>query len=814
MITDLTQREPDEGAPAIERTEVRIAYDDDALYVGAQMYSKDPSAIVSLVTRRDREGSSERIVISLDTYRDRRTAVTFAVTPAGVRLEAYHSSDEEHDTDDGYDPVWDASARIDSLGWTAEMRIPFTQLRFSPSDSQEWGVNVARLVPARNEASYWILVRRNETGWSSRMGALTGIRGIRPSRRIEVIPYVAANSRFQQVDDSADPFQHRTENAARAGGDLKMGLGPNLTLDVTLNPDFGQVEADPATVNLSAFEEFFDERRPFFSEGADLLDGRGLFHSRRIGAPPAGDANADFAERRDDATILGAAKLSGRLSSGLSLAALTAVTDRERVRTFDAASRQFGHAIVAPRTAFAAAAAQQEFGEDASTVAGMLTLVRRDVRAGTPLADLLPRAASSGIIDGRRRWAGGKYDVNAWMGFTRVSGDSAAILRQQRSSRRYWQRVDATHARVDPTRREINGTFAGVGHSKMGGKHWLWDVDYGHETPGFEPNDMGAFGTVDNRRLSAELEWRETQPSPWYRSYEIELGVENGWSYHWLLRNREGSLSANIVLPNYWRINTDYGRSMRAFSDRLTRGGPVMGTPRAHGGSFELQNRDGARDQWGVEARADRSENGGWESSVELGLATRIGDRWELSLDPEWQRERDTRQYVATEGNGRPETYGNRYVFAAVDLTEISARIRANFTFTRNLTLETYAEPFAASGRFHSYGELLRPREQALLYYGTAGTTIARNADGSHTVSDAAGSFEIEPEDFNERSFRSNAVLRWEWRPGSTMYLVWQQDREADSFAGTASLSDLQRSVSAPGNNFFAIKVSYWTALK
>lgn len=813
-ISSLTQREPNEGAPAIEQTEVRFAYDDDALYIGARMYSDDPSAIRRLVTRRDREGSSEQIVVSLDTYHDRRTAYTFSVTPAGVRIDYYRSSDSEGNRDYGYDPVWAVSAHVDSLGWTAEMRIPFTQLRFSPRDLQEWGVNVVRLVPTRNEQSYWRLIGRSETGWSSRMGTLTGIRGIKPSRRVEAIPYVAANSRFTRMEDPTDPFQHKSESYARAGGDLKMGLGPNLTLDVTLNPDFGQVEADPAVVNLSAFEVFFDERRPFFTEGADLFERRGLFYSRRIGAPPPGRASADFAEELDNTTILGAAKLTGRLPSGLSVAALTAVTDEERVRTFDATLRQFGHEVVAPRVGYAVAAAQQEFGADASTLAGMFTMVQRDVRTGTPLANLLPRAAFSGVLDGRLRWADGKYDVNGWAGATQVRGDSAAILRQQRSPRRYWQRVDANHVSVDPTRREISGALLGVGHSKLAGKHWLWDVDYFHETPGFEPNDMGALGTADNRFAFARLRWRETQPTRWYRRYDVGAVSEHAWSYHWLRRNREGGLFANFVLPNFWRLNSDYWRTGRSYSDRLTRGGPIMGTPRAHGFSLELQNRSGARNGWGIDAGGDSNENGGWEGGVELSISARPGDRWELSFDPEFIRERDTRQYITTEGNGRPETYGSRYIFAAVDLSEISGRIRVNYTFTPNLTLETYAELFASSGRFHSFGELLAARGREMLVYGTNGTTIVRNADSSHTVTAGAQSFTIEPQDFNVRSFRSNVVLRWEWRPGSTMYLVWQQDRNADRAIATVRPSDLWDSLNAAGNNFLAIKVSYWTALR
>lgn len=802
-----TQKEPDEGSPAIENTDVRFAFDDEALYVGARMHSKSPDAIRALVTRRDREGSSEMLVVSLDTYHDRRTAYTFAVTPAGVRLDLYHPTDDD-EGDWGFDPVWEASARIDSLGWAAEMRIPFAQLRFLPVDQQVWGLNVARFVPARNEESYWATLRRQEAGWASRMGTLTGIRGIRPARRLELIPYASANSRYQRVEDPTNPFQRSNYSAARAGGDLKVGLGPNLTLDVTLNPDFGQVEADPAEVNLTAYETFFDERRPFFTEGSSLFERRSLFYSRRIGAPPPGDHGADFAEESENSTILGAAKLTGRLPSGLSVAALSAVTDREQVRTFDVATGNYGRAVVAPRTAYAVAAAQQEFGRDASTFGGMLTFVQRDFQAGSPLATLLPRTAVSGIVDGRYRWERGKYDVNFWSGFALVRGDSQAIVRQQTSARRYWQRPDGF--RIDSSRASLGGSLFGIGHSKMAGKHWLWDVDYYHETPGFEPNDIGAYGTADNRASLARLRWRETQPSRWHRGYDVAVTAEQGWSYDWLRRNTEANVSAELSLRNFWDLSLDYWRSGRAFSDRLTRGGPVMGTPRRWGSSVELENEEGARTRWRFELGGDRDEIGGWESGVEASFSVRPGDRWELSFDPQWTRERDTRQFLTTESDGRQATFGSRYVFSAVDLSEVSGQIRVNYTFTPNLTLETYAEPFASSGRFHSFGELLAPRSPALLRYGTSGTTITRNTDGSYTIDDGASSFEIENEDFNVRSFRSNVVLRWEWRPGSTMFFVWQQDRSADRAIGVARPGDLLQSLNAPGENFLAIKLSYW----
>ena len=813
-LSDLLQRDPNEGAPATERTEVRFAYDDDALWIGARMFSTAPGAIRALVTRHDREGSSEQLIVSLDTHHDRRTAYTFAVTPASVRLDYYHASDDEDSRDDGFDPVWQTQARIDSLGWTAEMRIPFSQLRFTARDIQVWGVNVVRSVPAKNERSYWALIRRDEPGWASRMGTLVGIRDVRPSRRIEAVPYLAVDSRLRDSIDRADPFARAHETNARVGADLKLGLGPSFTLDVTLNPDFGQVEADPAEVNLTAFETFFEERRPFFAEGAELLEGRGLFYSRRIGAPPPGDPDAEYVEQLDYTSILGAAKLTGRTQSKLAVSALAAVTQRERVRTFDGSTRAFDDVVVAPLTGYAVVGARQQFGASGSTIGGVLTAVHRDLEEGSPLAEVVGRDAFSGIMEGRVRWAGGKYDASAHVGFTHVRGDSGAILLLQRSSRRYWQRPDALDMRIDPRRSTLGGTILGVNHSKLAGAHWLWDIDIWQESPGFEPNDIGAFGSVDDRGFAWDLIYRETRPRAWYRSYSLAVGSTTDWNFEGSKQRSEVFLELNTTLANYLRFSSDFWHNPRGRSDDLTRGGPIMGTGRSWGAAFELEGREGARTEWGVELDGEREEFGGWSSEIQGDFSFHPGTQWEISVSPSWELGENPRQYVTTEGDGRPETFGRRYVFAHVDRSEVATRVRVNYTFTPNLTLETYVEPFASSGTFFRFGELLAPRSRELLEYGTNGTAIMRNGDGSHTVTANGSSFDIDNEDFNVRSLRSNVVLRWEWRPGSALFLVWQQDREADRPFARVRPGDLWDALSTRGDSFFAVKISYWLPVR
>jgi hypothetical protein len=807
-------REPSEGAPAPEATEVRFLYTHDAIYVGARMRSNAPGSIRRLVGRRDSEVPSEQLIVSFDSRADRRTAYTFAITPGGIRTEYFHPADFEDDRDYSFDPVWGAEAAVDSEGWSAEMRIPFTQLRYNPGANPVWGVNLVRLVPDRNESSYWILVGRDETGWSSRMGRLEGLADLPRSRRIELSPYVAGNAILGREVIEADPFNDRYDASVRAGGDLKMGLGPNLTLDATFNPDFGQVEADPAEVNLTAFETFFDERRPFFLEGSDLLGGRGTFYSRRIGASPPGFASGDYVESADNTTILGAAKVTGRLPSGLSIGALSALTARERVRTFDTLSNSFDETLVAPLAFYGIGTVRQEVGRNRSIIGASFTAVERDVDPGSPLASLVARHAYTGLIDGRLRWAGGRYDISAYIGYSHIAGDSAAILRQQMSPRRYYQRPDAGHVEVDPSRTSLGGILAGINHSKLAGS-WLWDIDYAQEAPGLELNDMGSLGSADDRFISGDIRYRQSNPGRLFHNWTLGLAETTEWNYDGDRTFMAHGLFAEATLKNFYEAAFDVNYLPRSQSDNLTRGGPLMQTPSAWQVGLELSSRDGASTTWSVETFTRKDDLGGLLLETELGLGFRPGTRWELSLDAAYNRFTPERQYVTTLAGGPVATFGSRYVFARLEQSEVVARLRLSYALTPDLTVEGYLEPFASSGRYSRFGELTEPATLNLLRYGSGGTTIAAQGDESYTVTQGANQFEFDNPNFDVRSLRSNLVVRWEWQPGSTLFLVWQQNRESEGFPRRdVGLGGLWDPFSIPGEHFLAVKASYWIAIR
>ncbi|MBN1827023.1 MAG: carbohydrate binding family 9 domain-containing protein [Candidatus Eisenbacteria bacterium] len=814
---DLLQKDPDEGAPSTRRTEVAFLYDREALYVGARLFTEDPGAIRAAVARRDNSGNAERLIVTFDTYHDRRTAVSFAVTAAGVRIDYHHPEDEEQSRDYSFDPVWEARTARSGEGWTAEMRIPFSQLRFRDHPEQVWGLNLNRWMPDRNEDAYWALIPKEESGYASRFGELAGIEGIRPSSRMEVIPYFAAEANITGGVDDADPFRDETETATRAGADFKMGLGPNLTLEGTVNPDFGQVEADPAEVNLTAYETFFEERRPFFIEGSSLLGGEGpdYFYSRRIGAAPHLDAEGDYADAPQNATILGAAKLTGRLNRGLSLGALGAVTAREYARVYTESTGAFSRVKTEPLTGYGVLRLQQEFGDEGSTWGFMLTGAGRDMSDGEPVASELVRSAVTGGADWTWRFGDHAYALTGHVGFSHVRGDSSAILRVQRSSAHYYQRPDADHVDLDSSRTSLTGHAFALELEKNAGRHWLWEGSVSFESPGFELNDLGELQSADDIDARASLRYRETAPGPLLRDYSIGLYNLRSWNYGGDAVGGGHEINANVTWRNHWTSWCGYYIGPRRKSDSLTRGGPLMETLRLHnawiGGSTnhasDVRGEIGAACYWW--------ETGGWRREAEATLSVRTGGRWEFSLEPYYGRTEEPRQYVATIDGGREETYGKRYVFSRIERSTARARFRLTYAFHPDLTLEAYAEPFAASGRYYEFGELEAAGSRNLIVYGEeGGTTIAGSEDGSRTVTDGDAQFVLGDRDFRVLSFRSNVVLRWEWRPGSTLYLVWQQNREAEENpSGFVGGRDLVDSITSEGDHFLGLKISYWLPL-
>ena len=809
---DFTQQRPVPGAKPTERTEVYIAYDDEALYVGVRLWRERPQDIARGLSRRDGQTSVERFTITLDPQRDRRTGVGFGISAAGQRSDHRHTKDDDRDgRESQFDPVWTAEAVIDSLGWTAEMRIPFSQLRFPAASEQQWGVQLDRWMPDKNEDVQWVDVPPSETGFISRFGTLRGIEDVRSARPIELLPYAAGDATWRARERANNPFDR--PYTARVGLDAKAALGSNLTFDATINPDFGQVDADPAEVNLSAFETFFDERRPFFTEGSEMLRGNSAanyFYSRRIGAAPRISVPGDFVDAPSASTILGAAKLTGRLPSGLTVAGLAAVTAAERARTYDSLTAITESYRVEPRTAYGVVRLQQELGTQASTVGLAMTTVHRDVAADTTLSKRLARAAYYAGVDWRLRFQQGKYAISGFVAGTHVAGDTAAVSRLQSASTRFFQRPDATHVTYDPTRTSLTGYSFQLRADKDAGRRFLWGAEVKAESPEFELNDLGRLSATDDIEYTADLQVRETLPGKYFQSWRLGFDARGARNFGGVHTAHSWSQNTSVTFKNFWNANLRSTLRLPITDDALTRGGPLMGRPGGFSQELRLSSPFGAKTFWRV--------SGGWEtdelgtSGVQAGgqMTLRPTDRVSVAIEPSWSRGADPRQYV-TRISGGTRTFGERYIFAFVDRTTISTKLRVNYTFTPRLTLEGYAEPFAASGRYSRHGELEAARSSDLREYGTDGTAVTVDADGVRTVTEGADSFTLSNRDFHVLSFRSNLVLRWEWAPGSTFFLVWQQNRRtSEAYLRDVRFRELLETTRGPGDNFLSVKASFW----
>jgi hypothetical protein len=815
-ITDFIQKEPTEGAPPTDTMEVRLAYDDGAVYVGARMHSTD-GRIQAPLGRRDSTGQAEHILVAFDTFLDRRTAVVFGVTASGVRIDRYHPGDNEDSFDSGFDPVWRAATSVGADQWTAELWIPFSQLRFNPATEQRWGLNLFRARPTLHEEDYWILIPRTVRAWSSRFGDVSGISGVVPPRRIEALPYLAGGSRINGDRDRANPFDDGSNLDGRVGADIKMGLGPNLTLETTINPDFGQVEADPAEVNLTAFETRFPEKRPFFLEGAQLFNigHPNFYYSRRIGARPIGPASGDYVDYPSAGTILAAAKLTGRLPSKTSIGFISAVTDDKHARVASAGEGEPRSIAVAPPAYHVVGRALQEFGPLASTAGFIVNYLHRDFEEGSALADLYTRNALAVAGNTLLRFSGGKYEFRASGGGSFLNGNPKAVERWQRSSSHYAQRPDRTYHPLDPTRTSMAGWSVQMNVDKVSGAHWLWGANTKIDSEDFEVNDFALLNGADGVMTNANVRWRQTQPGRIFRSYSYQFDVMTDTTLRRDMQSGRVRGGFNITWRNYWTTNINVARMLEATSVALTRGGPLMGRGPGYATNISVDNPSSSRTRAGLDLRFETSDDGLNVKRVEADLSIRPGPRWRLSVAPLYDRVTEPQQYISTLSGGRPETYNSRYVFAFIDRSTLSMEYRLGLTLRPDLNLDVYAEPFAASGHYYDYGELLAPGSRQRLKYGTAGTTLTIHPDGSQAVTAGGSSFTLRNRDFNTLSFRSNVVLRWEWRAGSTLYVVWQEDKSDSEMLGTrVNVGDAFRSLTAPGSNIFLVKMSFWVPVR
>jgi hypothetical protein len=826
--TGFTQAYPNPGAPESERTEVRVLVGTDAIYVGARMFDSHPDSIVAQLSRRDASGTySDRILIFLDSRDDRRTAFQFAVNPRGVKQDTYQYDDTREDAT--WDAVWDVATTVDSLGWTAEFRIPFSQLRFAPNVTGErvWGFGAMREIARRDERSTWAPWTRNSPGMVSAFGRLRGLAGVRVPARLEIRPY--ASTRLERSPgDGNDPFYHANDVRGSVGADVQYGLPAGLTLTGTLNPDFGQVEVDPAVVNLTAFETSFPERRPFFVEGADVFRFGSLvtnnsfsfpqyFYSRRIGRQPQlrpGGSDIAFVDVPDQSTILGAAKISGKTAGGWSVGFLDALTAREEAR-YRTVEGENGVLQVEPLTNYLVGRVRRDLNQGRTVVGGIVTATHRNM--DSIFDPLLRSSAYIAGLDGQHSWKGREWTLSGFVAGSRVQGSTSAISSTQLASARYFQRPDADYLDYDPTRTSLGGRIGGLSIHHTG--KWDGSLTYQEISPGFESNDLGFQSSSDRRDFSTYLGRRVNRVGKVFRSYTISAYSNQGWNFGGDPVYADFASTVSGTFKNFWTAALTVGGNPKFMTDRLTRGGPLASVPAgwrvvANAGSDRRKRFSGS-----TAFSYSRDTDGEFGSSISAALSLRPSTSLAVSLGPRLVKSRNTSQFVLSRTDSlATATFGRRYVFADVDQATFSLETRVNWTFTPNLSLEVYAQPFVSSGDFENYKEFLEPGGYRFGVYGRDLGTIAPATSGFTVDPDGAGPAapflvgnRSGARDFTLRSLRGNAVLRWEYRPGSTLFFVWQQLRGSEYLRGDLQFGrDLSGVFREPAQNVFLIKATYW----
>jgi len=838
-ITDFKQIDPEEGKPGSQRTEVRFLFDADALYVGAKMYdSEGAKGVTTRLVRRDDSFDSDYFEIVIDGYHDHLGRAFFDVNPSGSKGDNIGVGTSC--CDNSWDPVWEAATHIDADGWTAEIRIPFSQLRFSRDSVQTWGLQVRRFIKRRDEQDQWAFWGKTEAGGPSRFGHLEGLRIRGASSHLELLPYVVSKSSSVGVTPG-DPFNDRGRPTMRAGLDVKDRLTSNLTLDATVNPDFGQVEVDPAVLNLSAFETFFPEKRPFFVEGAQIFDfggfscnfcsnveGMSSFYSRRIGRAPTGASLATdtnrFADVPDATTILAAGKITGRTTSGFTVGLLDAVTGQATAKV-ETPSGDRAAQEVEPAANYFVGRLKRDYMGGNLVFGGIVSGVAR--RIDDAFAPRLARHAEMYGSDVHYTWHDHMYSLRAQGAITNVSGDPREILLREQSSARYFQRPDRRAGpngflsrRLDSSATALRGAGGYARIAKETGD-WFGEIGANTRTPGYETNDYAFQQRADYLWFNANVGRTWTKPRSWYRSIYTIAGGQTQSNYEGDRTQRQAHAYFSETTPQFWNVSTFFIYRPKVIDDRQLRGGPAIQVPASRFIETDVStdSRHALTASGGVSYYWD--DKGGASSSAYLNASYRPVSNVSVSFGPSWNPSRSYAQYVTAIPDGTAAAfYGTRYVVSNLDQKTLGIDTRLNVTFSPTMTLQLYVQPFFASGGYTNFKEYLTPRTTETAVYGRDRGTISAIEDvrgmvTQYTIDPDGGgparAFTIANPNFSQQSLRGNAVFRWEYHPGSVLYVAWTQSRFADAPFGDLDLErDRSALLATRPDNIFLVKASWW----
>ncbi|HMB69029.1 MAG TPA: DUF5916 domain-containing protein [bacterium] len=819
---DFVQWEPEEGEAPTAQTRFKILYDDTNLYVAYQAMDPEPERIANILGRRD-DFPGDWVEINIDSYHDYRTAFSFTASVSGTQGDEFISQDGDH-WDGNWDPVWEHRTRIAEDGWTAEARIPLSQLRYGSADEQVWGLQVQRRIHREEERSVWQPMAKDEDGWVSRFGELRGIRGLQPQRRAEFLPYtVAKGERFEQVDQ--DPFADGSRSQFSGGLDSKIGVTSNLTLDLTVNPDFGQVEADPSEVNLTAFESFFSEKRPFFIEGANIFEFRvapsvafgthtqdRILYSRRIGRSPQYRADfneSGYVDQPTSTSILGAAKLTGKTPGGLSIGVLESITAEERAQVeLDGTRRDV---TVEPLASYFVGRLQQDYRGGDTRLGGMVTAVNRDIHDDQ--LEFLHESAYVGGMDFFHYLGERDHYLAANLLGSRVAGSEQAILRTQRAPARYFQRPDNEDDSVDSTRTSLSGHAGSVRVGRSSGKV-NFDTGAAWRSAGFEMNDLGFLRTADEINQFSWVGYSIRNSFSVFRRMSFNLNQWMDFEYGGQNVYQAFNFNTNANFRNNWNYNGSITRQNERVSAHELRGGPSMKLPGDVSMNGEI-NSDWRRDvSGGFGGSYTRTDDGAGSSrSTWTWLSWRPTDAIRTEVSPSYSHREPDFQFVDTvDRNGEPA-----YVYGALDQKTFDLSFRMDYTVRPGLTVQYYGAPFVSAGTYGSFKRVTEPRAGEIEDRFIGLDDSADDTGDSYSVDedgDGLEDYAFGNPDFNVRDFHSNLVVRWEYSPGSNIFLVWSQSRFGFSRDGRFNLNDdVDALFDVHPHDVFLIKINRWFSL-
>jgi hypothetical protein len=819
-----TQIEPFENRPPSQQTRFRILYDENNLYVAIRAFDSAPDSIEKRMSRRD-GFAGDWVEINVDSYHDLLTAFSFSITAAGVKGDEAISNDDQWDT--SWDPIWYAKTAIDDRGWTAEMRIPFTQLRFGKQDEYVWGLQVNRRFFRKEERSSWVFIPQNASGWVHYFGELHGIRNIRPQKQKDITPYVLGRFEHYEKEDG-NPFSDGNDLFGTVGVDGKFGITNDLTLDFTINPDFGQVEADPSQVNLTTYETYFRERRPFFIEGNNILNFRltrggsplsrdNLFYSRRIGAPPSywPDLEDDeYEKRKDNTTILGAFKLTGKTRKGWSIGIMESITQRE-YSVIDLNGEQRKEEIE-PFTNYFTARLQKDMNKSNTRLGGMITTVNRDL-SNPDLENNMHRSAYSGGIDFNHEWKDKTYYIYASAAFSQVRGNREAIYETQTNAPHFFQRPDADYFHVDSSRTQLSGFGGTIQHGKAGGGKWMYATWLTWRSPGFNLNDIGYMRRNDEAMEVIWFGFRQNEPFSIFRSVRLNFNQWYGFTFDPGTRYYGGNFNAHTEFKNYWETGFGTSREGKSISTETLRGGPSL-VYDGHTNFFSYISSDNRKKiqfiiEYFMNARDHKTAR---RDNVFIDINYQVSDALRISLSPSFMKRRDKIQYVSN-----VEYLDDmRYVRGNLDQSQMHLTLRLSYNITPDFTIQYYGMPFISAGKYNEFKYINDPladdfgqryvqyREDRISY------DITDDIYEIDETGDGTVDYTFDNPDFNVKDFNSNLVVRWEYQPGSTVYLVWSRQRNDEVTDGNFHIwNDSRDLFKIYPYDIFLIKFSYRFAL-